>query len=112
MNIKKAPSLLKNKVKGLKKHPVAMMAIGLSMVSYCTYSILQDNITYENLNIAFTSNKEVEYGTKKFDPKKLIAEISDGALTSYTKAVDTSKVGKQKLTFEVKKDNVIKKFKD
>lgn len=110
MNTKIAPSSLKNKVRKLKKRPIALVAIGLSMVSYCTYSILQNNITYESLNIAFTSNKEVEYGTEKFDPKKLIAEISEGALTNYTKAVDTSKVGTQKLTFEVKKDNVIKKF--
>ena len=110
MNTKKTPSFLKDKVRKLKKRPVALIAIGLSIVSYCTYNLLQNNITYENLNIAFKSNKEVEYGTEKFDPKKLIAEISEGALTNYTKAVDTSKVGTQKLTFEVKKNNIVKKF--
>ncbi len=110
MNTKKTPDSIKKQVKKLKKRPIALMAIGLSIVSYCTYNVLQNNITYENLNIAFTSNKEVEYGTEKFDPKKLIAEISEGALTNYTKAVDTSKVGTQKLTFEIKKDNIVKKF--
>jgi len=111
MNIIKTPSLLKNiKADKLKKGKIAFLAASLSVVGICTYNILQNNMIYENMNISFTSNKEVEYGTDNFDPRKLISEISDGALTSYTKAVDTSKVGTQKLTFEVTKDNIVKKF--
>lgn len=111
MNIIKTPSVFKNlKANKLKKGKIAFLAASLSVVGICTYNILQNNLIYENMNISFTSNKEVEYGTDNFDPRKLISEISDGALTSYTKAVDTSKVGTQKLTFEVTKDNIVKKF--
>ena len=111
MNIIKTPKFFKNiKADKLKKGKAIFLAASLSIVGVCTYNILQNNMIYENLNISFTSNKEVEYGTDNFDPRKLISEISDGALTSYTKAVDTSKVGTQKLTFEVTKDNIVKKF--
>ena len=113
MTTEKTPNLdaskkVVKKVK-LKKGSIAFFVVLLSVISYCTYDYLHKKNIYNSLNIAFTSNKEVEYG-ENYDPKALIKEISAGSLTNYTKVVDTSKVGTKKLTFEVMKDNIVKKF--
>lgn len=115
MNTNETPNLDASKNKKtikkvkLKKGSIALMIGILSIISYCTYDFLHKKNVYNSLNIAFASNKEVEYG-ENYDPKSLIKEISEGSLTSYTKAIDTSKVGTQELVFEVMKDNVVKKF--
>lgn len=101
--------IILNGVEKLKKHSTLCVFIVLSIIGFSTYNFLHKYNIYQNLYIAFTNNKEVEYGAN-YDPKSLISQISEGTLTNYTKSVDTSKVGKQKITFEVTKDNIVKKF--
>lgn len=67
--------------------------------------------TYKNMDVAFSSVKEVEYGTANYSPLNLVKKVKDGKILSYTRKVDTSKVGEQELVFEVTKDDVVKKFK-
>lgn len=67
--------------------------------------------TYKNMDVYFSSTKEIEYGTANYSPLNLIKKVKDGKILSYTRKIDTSKVGEQELVFEVTKDDVVKKFK-
>lgn len=114
MKTKQNPPLTKDKknVKRRMKKSVIIsffgLVIALIFVGY-TSNVLYYKNTYENLDIDFTSVKEIEYGTANYDPMSLVKNISDGKITNVTK-VDTSKVGTKKLVFEITKDNVVKKI--
>ncbi|MBR3209925.1 MAG: C40 family peptidase [Bacilli bacterium] len=106
----------KNKKKNEKKKIGKKVALITSTVFVTIYGCYVFNATrikntYDNMKISFTSVKEIEYGTANYNPLNLIKKIKDGKILSYTRKVDTSKVGEQELVFEVTKDDVVKKFK-
>ena len=67
--------------------------------------------TYNNMKISFTSVKEVEYGTANYNPLDLVKNVKAGKIKKYTKKIDTTKLGKQELVFEVEKEGVVKTYK-
>lgn len=111
MKSKKDPisDISKRRIKKKVIFSFGLITMALLFVAYTSRSMYLKK-TYEDLEIAFTNVKEVEYGTANYDPISLVKTVSDGEITNYT-ALDTSKVGTKKLVFEVTKDNIVKKFK-
>ena len=116
MNKEKDPTSVisnkKNKTKLNKKRII----IGLSVVFVAVFSFyvctaVSIKKTYENMNISFKSVKEIEYGTANYNPLDLVKDVKEGSIKSYTKNIDTSKVGEQEIVFEVAKGDIVKKFK-
>lgn len=103
----------KNKKEKFNKKRIGLIASTVFITIYGCYVFNATRIknTYDNMKISFTSVKEIEYGTANYNPLNLIKNIKDGKILSYTRKVDTSKVGEQELVFEVAKDDVVKKFK-
>lgn len=117
MKKKKEPNLpvSKNKKKKLGLNQ-AITAVGvmIAVVFLSSYYIFEDmhkKQVYKNLNLSFTSAKEIEYGTKGFNPLALVKNIKGGKITKYTKKIDTSKVGTQELAFVISNEGIVKEYK-
>ncbi len=103
----------KNSKFGLNK---AITAVGCMIAvvflsSYYIFDSIHKKQVYENLNLSFTSAKEIEYGTKDYDPLKLIKNVKGGKITKYTKNIDTTKVGTQELAFVISNEGIVKEYK-
>lgn len=107
------PSSMNNKSKkmGKKTRKISLVLTTLvSMIGCFLYSEACKQLTYNSLDISFKEIKEIEYGTANYNPLSLV-EDSKGSITKYTKKVDTKKVGKQELVFEIAKNGISKKIK-
>jgi len=65
---------------------------------------------YNALYMAFQSEKVVEYGTANYDTLSFVEKVENGEITDYTKEIDTSNVGVQRLSYEISKEDVTKDF--
>lgn len=119
MNIEKDPALIVSKKKNIEKKRkirksrvviCLLLLVFISIVGATIYNNIRKQKIYESMNIAFSSNKEIEYGTSDYNPLDLIKKIKVGTIKSYTEKVDTSSVGTKQLVFEVVKDDVVKKI--
>ena len=90
---------------------VGVMIAIVFLSSYCIFDSIHKKIVYENLNLSFTSAKEIEYGTKDYNPLDLVKKIKGGKITKYTKNIDTTKVGTQELAFVISNEGIIKVYK-
>ena len=115
MKIEKDPELIvsktikKRKVKKTTMFIFALILVSVSIVGACIYNNIRKQKIYEKLNIAFATNKEIEYGTDNYNPLDLVKKVNLGTIKSYTQKVDTSSVGTKQLVFEIEKDDVVKK---
>ena len=102
----------KGKKRKLKKSRVvicSLVLVSILVAGTFVYNNLRKQRIYESLNIAFATNKEIEYGTNDYNPLDLVKKVNVGTIKSYTEKVDTSSVGTKQLVFEVVKDDVVKK---
>ena len=115
MKIEKDPELIvskKEKKRIIKRSRVvicSILLVSVSIAGFYIYNNIRKHKIYEGLDIAFASNKEIEYGTDNYNPLDLVKKVNLGTIKSYTKTVDTSSVGTKQLVFEVAKDDVVKK---
>ena len=103
----------KNKTKrNLKKKRTFIIGL-VFLFTFTTYvaNAVHMKHTYDNMKISFTSVKEIEYGTANYNPMDLVKNVKDGKIKKYTKKIDTTKLGKQELVFEVEKEGVVKTYK-
>ncbi len=89
---------------------ILFLAIGVTTVGYNFYNKYRKDTIYNSLDMSFMAAREIEYGTDNYDVRHLIANIDDGVIKEYTKDVDTSEVGVQKVKFEIGKDDVSREF--
>ena len=103
----------KNKTKRILKKKRAFIIGLVFLFTFTTYvaNALHVKHTYDNMKISFTSVKEIEYGTANYNPMDLVKHVKDGKIKKYTKTIDTTKLGKQQLVFEVEKEGVVKTYK-
>lgn len=106
-----SPIVSDKKIRKISKKRIMIGVLALTVIStsaFYIYNNVRKQKIYESLNIAFASNKEIEYGAE-YNPMDLVKKVSKGSIKSYTEKVDTSTVGKKELVFEVEKDDVVKK---
>ena len=94
-----------------KKRSLYMLSTILAFIGFIILDDTRKQIIYDNLDISFKEIKEVEYGTANYDPMTLVKSTIDGQIVNYTEKVDTTKLGKQEVVFEVAKDDVVKEIK-
>lgn len=91
----------------------ANVVFSLITASYIGTNI-QDQIRkeelYNSLYMAFQSEKVVEYGTNNYDTLSFVEKVENGEIVEYTKEIDTSNVGVQRLSYEIAKDDVSKDY--
>ena len=90
---------------------VGVMIAVVFLSSYYIFDNVHKKQIYKNLNLSFTSAKEIEYGTKDYDPLALVKNVKGGKITKYTKNIDTTKVGTQELAFVIEKEGIVKEYK-
>lgn len=104
------------RVKGLKINKSAIASILLLVMSpmmvlgYKIYDEYHKKDVYNKLDISFATVEAIEYGTANYDPMDLVEDVPYGTIIDYTESVDTSVVGKQEVTFEVEKDDIVKEI--
>ena len=109
MKIKTDPVSKIKKTKQKKtKISICAFASFIFLYSFYVYNAARIEKTYESMEIAFTNSKEIEYGSA-YNPLDLIDHVSQGSIKSYTENIDTKELGKKEVTFEIVKDDVIKK---
>lgn len=72
------------------------------------YHNLKTKKAYEQMNIEFTENKVIEYGDKKATSKQIVKSAT-GTIIIYPE-IDTMKVGKQKLVYQLENHKITKKI--
>lgn len=103
----------KNKTKrNMKKKRTFIIGL-VFLFTFTTYvaNAVHVKHTYNSMKISFTSVKEIEYGTANYNPMDLVKKVKDGKIKKYTKTIDTTKLGKQELVFEVEKEGVVRTYK-
>lgn len=92
--------------------PTGKRLIGLVLLVvfmlYCGY-VYYYNYTYKNITVELKKNTTVEYGSDKFNIKKVIKNIN-GDIIKVNNKVDTSILGAQEVVLDVKKGLVTKKI--
>ncbi len=86
------------------------LALGLTVIFYNKYDNYRKETIYNSLDMSFLSARVVEYGTKEYDTREIIENIDDGVIRDYTKEIDTSVVGVQKVSYEIGLEDVTKSF--
>ena len=86
--------------------------ITMLFVPYCVnqYDNYRREKIYDALYMSFVKTREIEYGTANYNTMDLIEEIDYGELTNYTKEIDTSTLGVQKIKYEIAMEDVTKEF--
>ena len=97
--------------KRTKRISICLMVTILSCVSCVAYDNMRRQVIYDSLDISFTEVKDIEYGTANYNPLSLVKHTNEGSKTTVKNEIDTSKVGKQEIVFEVSKDGVTKEIK-
>lgn len=77
-------------------------------IGYIIYTIQSSNDIEKQMKVVFVEQKKIEYGSKDVDVKAFIKSSSD-EITTYPK-IDTKKLGKQKLSYLMKKGTHEKTF--
>ena len=101
------PSLNKRK-KRIRKISIFTLAF-ISLFSFYSYKANKIKKAYDNLDISFTTIKQIEYGTANYNPLNLVENVKDGTIKNYTKTIDTKKVGVQEIEFEITNGDIVKK---
>ena len=91
----------------VKKILRAFLLVVLSFVMIISCSAYRNYSTFQSINVVLKKNASVEYGSDKYDIKKMIKKV-DGKVISVKQDIDTSVVGVQEVILEVKKDNIVK----
>lgn len=97
--------------KRTKRISICLMVTILSCVSCIAYDGMRRQVIYDSLDISFTEVKDIEYGTANYNALSLVKHTNEGSKTTVKNEVDTSKLGKQEIVFEVSKDGVTKEIK-
>ena len=79
-------------------------------IFYVCYDPYRKQTIYNSMDMSFLSARVVEYGTDNYDTRNVIENIQNGIIKEYTKDIDTTQVGTQQVTFEIGKEDVVKKF--
>ncbi|MBR2832911.1 MAG: C40 family peptidase [Bacilli bacterium] len=96
--------------KRTKRISICLMITILSCVSCVAYDAMRRQVIYDSLNISFAEVKDIEYGTANYNALSLVKHTNEGSKTKVKSSVDTSKLGKQEIVFEVSKDGIKKEI--
>ena len=96
--------------KRTKRISICLMVTILSCVSCMAYDTMRRQVIYDSLDISFTEVKDIEYGTANYNALSLVKQTNEGSKTKVKTNVDTSKLGKQEIVFEVSKDGIKKEI--
>jgi len=107
MNLESDSILPSKNINKRKKVIIGILVLLVLITSVLIYNFICIKMIYNSLDISFKKIKEIEYGTANYSSLDLI-EDSNGKITKYTKKVNTSKLGKQELAFEITKAGVSK----
>lgn len=99
--------ILPSKNKKRKKIIISILYLLILITSILVYNNICIKIIYNSLNISFKEIKEIEYGTANYNALDLVKK-SNGSITKYTKKINTEKIGKQELEFEISKSGISK----
>ena len=91
----------------VKKILRAFLLVVLSFIMIISCSAYRNYSTFQSIKVVLKKNATVNYGSDKYDIKKLIKKV-DGKIISVKQDIDTSVVGVQEVILEVKKDNMVK----
>lgn len=86
------------------------LIIGVTTLSYYYYDNYRRETIYNSLDMSFLAARVVEYGTTEYDTREFIENIDDGVIKDYTKTIDTTTVGVQKVSYEIGLKDVTKSF--
>ena len=86
------------------------MVTVLTCVSCIAYDFMRRQVIYNSLDISFTEVKDIEYGTANYNPLSLIKHTNEGSKTKVKTEIDTTKIGKQEVVFEVSMDGITKEI--
>ena len=89
---------------------IFFLLIGISTICYGSYDNYRKATIYKSLDMSFLSARVVEYGTEEIDTRGFIENIDEGVIKDYTKSIDTTSVGVQKVKYEIGIKDVTKEF--
>ena len=96
--------------KRTKRISICLMVTILTCVSCVAYDTMRRQVIYDSLDISFTEVKDIEYGTANYNALSLVKQTNEGSKTKVKTDIDTSKLGKQEVVFEVSKDGIKKEI--
>ena len=85
----------------------------LIIVNYVGSNLYKENKKeqlYDAMYMAFQSEKVIEYGSADYDTLSFVEEVENGEIIDYTKEIDTSNVGVQRLSYQIAKEDVSKDY--
>lgn len=97
--------------KRTKRIGLCSLATATLLIGCLTYDNFNKKLIYDSLDISFQEVKEIEYGTANYNPLSLVKHSNEGSKITYKNNVDTTKVGKQEVVFEISKSGISKEFK-
>lgn len=90
---------------------ILFILIGVSTIAFNYYDTYRKTTIYKKLDMKFLAARTIiEYGTKDFDIRDIVEDVQDGVIKDYTKTINTSEVGLQKVTFELGEGDITKTF--
>ena len=89
---------------------ILFILIGVSTIAFNYYDTYRKTTIYKKLDMKFLSGNTIEYGTEDFDVRDIVEDVQDGVIKDYTKTINTSEVGLQKVTFELSEGDITKTF--
>lgn len=89
---------------------ILFISIIASTFGYTYYEKYRKEQIYDALFMSFSDVKVVEYGTENYDTLDFVETIENGAISEYTKDLDTNTLGVQKLNYEIYQEDVSKEY--
>ena len=89
---------------------ILFILIGVSTIAFNYYDTYRKTTIYKKLDMQFLAGNVIEYGTKDYDVREIVENVEDGVIRDYTKTINTSEVGLQKVTFELGEGEITKTF--